>query len=268
MTIALFIRSIETDMQPVLSRLERLLTDKGVTVCRVADNRLPADPVDFILSIGGDGTLLSAAHLAADRHIPVVGVNFGHLGFLTTAGRDDVDTLVSDLLAGRYSIEERTMLQTDCARLQSHGQRLPLALNEATLHRMDNVSLLRTELYVDGQFVSLYAGDGVIIATPTGSTAYSLSCGGPILTPNSGCFVITPIAAHSLSLRPIIVPDGAVITLRPCTRGEAVALALDSTTYEIASGDALTLRRAAITLPLVRLNNQHFFSALHEKLAL
>ena len=268
MTIAFYIRTIDADMQPILGRLEQLLTDKDVTVCRVVDNRLPDDPVDFILSIGGDGTLLSAAHLAADRHIPVVGVNFGHLGFLTTAGRDDVDTLVSDLLAGRYSIEERTMLQTECPSLQVCGRQLLHALNEVTLHRMDNVALLSTELYVDGQFVSLYSGDGVIIATPTGSTAYSLSCGGPILTPNSGCFVITPIAAHSLSLRPIIVPDSAVITLCPRTRGEAVAVALDSTTYEIASGDELTLRRAATTLPLVRLNNQHFFSALHEKLAL
>lgn len=268
MTIALYIRTIEQYVQAGISRMEGLLSDRGVQVMRLVDGLLPAEPIDFILSIGGDGTLLSAAHLAADRHIPIVGVNFGHLGFLTTAGKEDVDTLVADLLAGRYSIEERTMLQTSCAQLQADGRRLPNALNEVTLHRMDNVSLLRTELYVNGQFVSLYSGDGLIIATPTGSTAYSLSCGGPILTPDSGCLVITPIAAHSLSLRPIIVPDQATVTLRPQTRGEAVALTLDSTTYEISSGDEVTLRRAETTLPLVRLNNQHFFSALHEKLAL
>lgn len=268
MTIALYIRLLEADMQSALCRLEALLTDKGVSVYQIVDNHLPDCSVDFMLSIGGDGTLLSAAHLAVERHIPVVGINFGHLGFLTTAGKENIDTLVSDLLTGRYSVEERTLLQTLSSSIQSSRRTLPLALNEVTLHRMDNVSLLRTELYVDGQFVSLYSGDGVIIATPTGSTAYSLSCGGPILTPDCGCFVITPIAAHSLSLRPIIVPDSAVITLCPQTRGEAVALSLDSTTYDIVSGDELTIHRASSTLPLVRLNNQHFFSALHEKLAL
>lgn len=268
MTIALYIRTIEQYVQSELRRLEELLSDRGVCVMRIADGTIPDTPIDFVLSIGGDGTLLSAAHLTSDRHIPIVGVNFGHLGFLTTAGKEDVDTLVADLLAGRYSIEERTMLQTTCVRLQADGHRIPNALNEVTLHRMDNVSLLRTELYIDGQFVSLYSGDGLIIATPTGSTAYSLSCGGPILTPDSGCLVITPIAAHSLSLRPIIVPDQATIVLRPQTRGEAVALSLDSMTYEISSGDEVTLHRSETTLPLVRLNNQHFFSALHEKLAL
>lgn len=268
MTIALYIRTIDAVMQPVLQRLEQLLVDRGVSVRRVADNRLPDGHVDFVLSIGGDGTLLSAAHLVADRAIPVVGVNFGHLGFLTTAGKEDVDTLVTDLLAGHYTIEERTMIHTSCAPQLPDAAVLPSALNEVTLHRVDNVSLLRTELYVNGQFVSLYSGDGVIIATPTGSTAYSLSCGGPILTPDSGCFVITPVAAHSLSLRPIIVPDSAVITLCPQTHGEPVALAVDSTTCAIASGNTVTLRRAETRLPLVRLNNQHFFSALHEKLAL
>lgn len=253
-------------MQTDLDRLERLLTERGVMLCRMGEGSIPAEHIDFILSIGGDGTLLSAAHLAADRHIPVVGVNFGHLGFLTTAGKEAVDTLVADLLEGHYSIEERTMLKT--VRLNSSGAPMPHALNEVTLHRSDSVSLLRTEINVDGQFVSLYAGDGVIIATPTGSTAYSLSCGGPILTPDCGCFVITPIAAHSLSLRPIIVPDHAVITLRPCSQGEPVMLSLDSTCYELKGGDTLVLQRAETTLPLVRLNNQHFFSALHEKLAL
>ncbi|KWW29296.1 MAG: NAD+ kinase [bacterium P3] len=268
MTIALFIRTIERDIRSDLGRLEALLTTRGVSVVRIADGRLPEVQVDFILSIGGDGTLLSAARLASVRHIPVVGVNFGHLGFLTTAGKEDVESLVADLLAGRYAIEERTMIQTTCDRMQSCREQMPHALNEVTLHRRDSVSLLRTELYVNGQFVSFYAGDGVIIATPTGSTAYSLSCGGPILTPDSGCFVITPVAAHSLSLRPVIVPDNAVITLRPRSQSASVVLAIDSTTFEIMDGDELVLRRAETTLPLVRLNNQHFFSALHEKLAL
>ena len=268
MNIALFIKKIEPAAEPYLLQLEALFAQRGARVFRCNDSRSVPAGVDFILSIGGDGTLLSAARCAAARHTPVAGINFGHLGFLTTAGKEDVRTLVDDLMAGSYSIEERTMIAVtrDDAR---PGETYPLALNEVTVHRIDSLSLLQVEVYVNNRLVSLYSGDGVIVATPTGSTAYSLSCGGPILTPDCGCFVITPIAAHSLSLRPIIVPDGASLRLQPCVqRANQAMLTIDSGVFPVAPPCVLHLQRSETTLPLLRLNNHHFFTALHEKLAL
>lgn len=267
MTIALYIRTIDSQSEPYLRRLKELLASNGIGVVPITGEVLSSS-FDFVLSVGGDGTLLSAVHLIGDQRIPIIGINFGHLGFLTTAGKEDIEGLVADLTAGRYSIEERTLLQADFVVQNGARPTSQIALNEVVLHRSENTSLLRTDLYVDSRFVSTYAGDGLIVATPTGSTAYSLSCGGPILTPDSGCFVITPIAAHSLTLRPIIVPDTAHITLLPHHVGNPVTLSLDSTTAIVNGGGRVEVRRAAHTIPLVRLNNQNFFSALHEKLAL
>ena len=266
MKTAFFVRSIDDSALPSLDRLRSLLDEHGVEM--LPWEEVGEKSVDFILSIGGDGTLLAAAHQTAMMHVPIVGVNFGHLGFLTTAGKDDVERMVSDLVSGNYSIEERTMLQVDSNALRTCARKMPLALNEVALHRPGNVSLLCAEVYVDGCFVSSYSADGLIVATPTGSTAYSLSCGGPILTPDCGCFVITPIAAHSLSLRPIIVPDSAKITLIPQGRAGMPTLSVDSEVYEGLTLERIELCRAQVTQPIVRLNHQHFFNALHEKLAL
>lgn len=264
MTIALFIRNIEADAEPSLHFLERLLTERGIAWCCYDDSQSLAG-VDFILSIGGDGTLLSAARLAAERHIAVAGVNFGHLGFLTTAGKEDVETLVDDLVEGRFSIEERSLLAVE----MSGHQPFPPALNEVSIQRKEYRSFLKVDVFVDDSFVSCYSGDGVIVATPTGSTAYSLSCGGPILTPDSGCFVITPIAAHSLSLRPIVVSDTSVIRLRPHVDGfHPAAMTLDSDWFLMETPGEVAVSKANVSLPLMRLNHQHFFNALHEKLAL
>lgn len=267
MKIALYTRKIDDQLEPYLCRLKELLVSNGIEVVMVTGDPL-SGAIDFVFSIGGDGTLLSAVHLIGDMRIPVIGINFGHLGFLTTAGKEDIDGLVEDLMAGHYTIEERTLLHTDFVVHSGDKPTSQIALNEVVLHRTESTSLLRTDLFVDDRFVSTYAGDGLIVATPTGSTAYSLSCGGPILTPDSGCFVITPIAVHSLSLRPIIVPDTAHITLLPQQLGNPITLSLDSSTAVVNGGARVEIRRAGFTVPLVRLNNQNFFSALHEKLAL
>ena len=304
-----------------LQVLADLLHESGIETEEVTDH-LPDRQYDFLFSIGGDGTLLSAVHLIGSRNIPVLGINFGHLGFLTTAGRDDLDTLVADLLAGRYTVEPRTLLHIsledeerasgsfdsvaenrkerasgsfysaagnnrDAARRLStkeeqdgscpnsqfsifNSQLKTYALNEVTLHRLDDGTLLHTDLFVDNDFVATYSGDGLIVATPTGSTAYSLSCGGPILTPNSGCFVVTPIGAHNLTLRPIIVPDSA--QLRLVTHQERASepslfnLSMDSRRQHLPCGTEIRLSREAFTISLVRLHGQSFFSAIHQKL--
>ncbi len=298
MKIGLYTRYLSPAFSDELQQLAAALHRRNVTPLLQEG----LGEADFLFSIGGDGTLLSAVHLLAGKDIPVVGINFGHLGFLTTAGRDDFDLLVDDLLAGRYTVEPRTLLHVEVNRRSAtasgangstssasgansqlataSGANSQLAtasgangsptltssaLNEVSLHRIDDTNLLRTDLYVGGDFVATYDGDGLLVATPTGSTAYSLSCGGPILTPDCGCFVITPIAVHNLSLRPIIVPDTA--TLRLVTApGSNLDLGIDSRHHTLPGGTEIILSREQFSVSLVRLRGQSFFSAIQQKL--
>lgn len=234
------------------------------------DAEKKADSIDMMVSIGGDGTLLSAVHQIADSGIPVVGINFGHLGFLTTAGRDDIHKLAVCLKEGSYTIEPRTMLDVRCVRYDAAGtlcdDKTVFALNEVYLHRRDQQPLLHTQVQVDGDMVATYAADGLIVATPTGSTAYSLSCGGPILAPGSGSLVITPIAAHTLTQRPIILSDD--VTLHLCDENPDVTytLGVDSFVCTMTGGSVIEIRKASFTTQLVRIEHQNFFSALRDKL--
>jgi NAD+ kinase len=263
MKIALYYRHIDPADLPAFDYLCAELKRAGVSTYIIKDGDT-LDSFDYLFSIGGDGTLLSSVHLIADRDIPVLGVNFGHLGFLTTAGRDNLDSLVSDLLSGRYTLEPRSLLHV----VAHHGQNSlsTFALNEVYLHRFVDAPLLRTDLYVSGDFVANYAGDGLIVATPTGSTAYSLSCGGPILTPDSGCLVITPIGVHNLTLRPIIVPDTATLRLVTHAQPQQFSLGMDSRHQPLPYGTEILLSRQDFSIRLVRLGNQSFFSAIHQKL--
>lgn len=256
MKIALYYRHIDPADQAAFDELTATLRDKGIATVTVHDGDT-IDACDYLFSIGGDGTLLSSVQFIRSSNPgtfpPVLGINFGHLGFLTTVGRENLHSMVDELLEGRFSLEERTLLEVN-------GQ---WSLNEVFVHRTEEASLLRTQVYVDGQYVATYAGDGVIVATPTGSTAYSLSCGGPILTPDSRCLVITPISAHTLTLRPIIVPDSAAIRLHLC---DECFLGIDSRRSTLSPDCDLTLRRAPFTIRLIRMNTQNFFSAIRDKL--
>ena len=256
MKIALYYRHIDEADRAAYDELTATLRDKGITTVTITDGDT-LEGCDYLFSIGGDGTLLSSVQFI-DCHNPkvfppVLGINFGHLGFLTTVGKENLHSMVDELLEGHFSLEERTLLEVNNQ----------WSLNEVFVHRTEEASLLRTQVYVDGQYVATYAGDGVIVATPTGSTAYSLSCGGPILTPDSRCLVITPISAHTLTLRPIIVPDNAVIRLHVCDPG---FLGIDSRRSTLDSDCDLTLRRAPFTIRLIRMNTQNFFSAIRDKL--
>ena len=258
MKIALYLRHIDHASQPVFDELVAALHAKGIAVRSVTDGD-SVDGCDFLFSIGGDGTLLSSVQFVRSSNPaafpPILGINFGHLGFLTTVGKENLDTMVDDLLAGHYSLEERTLLQINND---------AYVLNEVFLHRSEESSLLRTQLYVDGDYVATYGGDGVIVATPTGSTAYSLSCGGPILTPNSRGLVITPISAHTLTLRPIIVPDTSRLKLRIEDGGD-FTLGMDSRRRQMHGSVELDIQRAPFTISLIRMNTQNFFSAIRDK---
>lgn len=261
MKIAIYNRPLEAADADALDRLTQSLQSHGIELCHPADND-SIESCDFLFSIGGDGTLLSCVQHVRDSHSipPILGINFGHLGFLTTVGRDHLDKLADDILEGHFTLEERTLLQLQSDNLHPSTQ---FALNEVFLHRCEEASLLRIEVHVDGHYVATYAGDGVIVATPTGSTAYSLSCGGPILTPDSRCLLITPISAHTLTLRPIIVPDSAEVTLHVC---DNCFLGRDSQRTTLDAGSDITLRRAPFAIRLVRMGNQDFFSAIRDKL--
>lgn len=233
----------------------------------VIEHWTPDQSIDMMISIGGDGTLLSAVHKIGDSGIPVVGINFGHLGFLTTAGRDDIGKLAMCLKEKRYSIESRTMLQVTLdAESDESTRRMLYALNEVYLHRRELQPLLHTQVQVDGDMVATYAADGIIVATPTGSTAYSLSCGGPILAPGSGSLVVTPIAAHTLTQRPIILSDDVQLRLRDEEPEVKYTLGVDSFVCTMLGGSVVEIRKADFKTHLVRIEHQNFFSALRDKL--
>ncbi len=281
MRVAIHTKNISTEHASGRQSLIEALQRRGIEV-------LPqwnADqPIDMLVSIGGDGTLLNAVHLIGRSGVPVVGINFGHLGFLTTAGRDDIEQLADCLREGRYTIEQRTMLEVSVIGQQdgtSDGyldgrteeatqgtlQRQTLyALNEVYLHRMAQSPLLHTQVEADGQQLGTYAADGLIVATPTGSTAYSLSCGGPILAPGSGSLVITPIAAHTLTQRPIVLSDNVRLRLCDLEPDARFTLGVDSYVCQLAAGAQITIHKADYTTQLVRIGKQNFFSAIREKL--
>jgi NAD+ kinase len=276
MKIALYYRHIDPADLPAYDHLCAELRRANIETQTVGDGD-SVDGFDYLFSIGGDGTLLSSVQFIhstrPDAFPPILGINFGHLGFLTTAGKENLATLVSDLLEGHFTLERRTLLAIRGT--ESGVSTLNYALNEVFLHRPEDSSMLRTEVYVDDLYVATYAGDGVIVASPTGSTAYSLSCGGPILTPDCGCFVITPIGAHTLTLRPIIVPDSSSLRLVtvPSTHhvntpkaDEPFTLGLDSRRVTLYGSATLELQRAPFAIHLIRMNTQNFFSAIRDKL--
>lgn len=230
-------------------------------LCRAAE--LDA-PVDFLISLGGDGTLLDSALLVSDRNIPVLGINFGRLGFLASIGRQELLTAVKAIDEGTYVIDKRSMIHLDANRPLFNNR--PFALNEFAIHKTDTSPMIKIHTYLNGEFLNTYWVDGLIVATPTGSTGYSLSCNGPIVFPDSGSFVITPVAPHNLNVRPIIVPDNNVISFEVEGRTDSFICALDSRKEMVDKGIQLAVRRESFTLSLVRLNEGNFLQTLRNKL--
>lgn len=263
MKIALYTRKPNPEATGFLAERLHNCGIETIEVCGTETHELP-EQLDALLSVGGDGTLLSAVHLLGDSNIPVLGVNFGHLGFLTSANREDVGLLAECLKNGDYNVETRTLLRVETV---GDGSKVPeFVLNEIYLHRPLGNALMRVRVYVDGQYLANYSGDGLIVATPTGSTAYSLSCGGPILTPDSGSLVITPIGAHTLTLRPIVLSDKVSISLLPDATCQELTLGTDSSSHIIKGGEEIRVCRHTHSLRLIRLPGHSFFSALRHKL--
>lgn len=221
-------------------------------------------PVDFLVSIGGDGTILDTITSINDKGTPIVGVNSGRLGFLSNTAKDEIKEIISYLKLGNYRIEERTLLTLKSER--ALFGKYNFALNELTIHKKDSASMMTIHAYVDDLYLNSYWADGLIIATPTGSTAYSLSCGGPILTPGSENMVITPIAPHNLNIRPMIVSDDVTIRLQAEGREPTFLATLDSRSEEINLEDELIIKKADFKINLVQFPGQNFFSTIRNKL--
>lgn len=222
------------------------------------------DDISYMFSLGGDGTFLKSFLVAKNGSIPLVGINSGRLGFLSDISRDEIDSAVSDILAGDILIDERTVLELEI--VSSKQSVFQYALNEIAVTKLDSSSMINIHTYMNDEFLNTYWADGLIIATPTGSTAYSLSVGGPILTPDSENFVISPIAPHNLTVRPMVVPDHHSITLKVEGRGLHFLASIDSKSEPIYFTESLLIRKAPFKVKTIRLKDHSFFSTLRNKL--
>ena len=221
--------------------------------------------VNFLISIGGDGTLLNTITLVRDSGTPIIGVNTGRLGFLSSISQEEIPKAIDLIFQKKYSIEKRSLLKLE-TKNALFGE-LNFALNELTIMKKDTSSMITISTYVNDEFLNSYWADGLIVATPTGSTAYSLSCGGPIITPESENFIITPIATHNLTVRPIVIPDKYIIRLKiDDGRNSRFLVSLDSRVQTMDNSIELNISRAGFKVNLVRLEKENFYTAIRNKL--
>ena len=223
------------------------------------------DSFDFMISLGGDGTLLDTVTFIQDKGIPVLGINYGRLGFLATIGKEDLASAIKALVDSTYVLDKRTLIHLD-ADLPLFGN-APFALNELVLHKKDTSSLIKIHTYLNGEFLNTYWADGLIVATPTGSTGYSLSCNGPVVFPDSGNFVITPVAPHNLNIRPIVVPDNNIISFEIESRTDGFLCSMDSRREIVPKEVQLAVKKEKFLINLVRLNENNFLQTLRNKLS-
>lgn len=220
--------------------------------------------VDYVISMGGDGTFLKAASRVGAKGTPIIGVNMGRLGFLADVLPGEIEVALDSLYAGECQIEEHTVLQ-----LEAEGGVLagnPFALNDIAVLKRDDASMISIRTQVDGEFLVTYQADGLIVTTSTGSTAYNLSNGGPIIIPQSSSLCLTPVAPHSLNIRPVVINDTAEITLDVESRSHNFLVAIDGRSERMTEGTRLVIRKAAHTIKIVKQRNQRYFSTLREKL--
>ncbi len=287
MKIAIYGRVIGPDTAPYIQQLLDLLRLRlhDVLVCEAYLPQLreylqpdhlykvlPASQdiqghADCLISMGGDGSILDAATIVRDSGVPILGINIGRLGFLSTIGKERLDMAIHALEKGTYIADRRSLLHLD-ARPGPLFDNLSFALNEFAILKKDSSAMITIHVYINGEFMSSYWADGLIVATPTGSTGYSLSCGGPIVFPTSNSLVITPISPHNLNIRPIIVPDDAVISFEVEGRSTEFLATLDSRQVSVQIGTQLAVRKESFSVSLIRLDDMNFLTTLRNKLNL
>jgi NAD+ kinase len=283
MKIALFGKTISADQLVYVRTLTEALENKGCSlliweplyefikekisfrreITVFSEHHELRGNADMLLSVGGDGTILHSVRLVRDSGIPIAGINLGRMGFLSSIPRSEIISAVDDILGGKLRILKHTLIHLETPGLFSD---FGYAFNEISVNKKENSSMLVVHVWVNGQKVHSYWADGLIVATPTGSTAYSLSCGGPILTPDSSNFVITPIAPHNLSVRPVVIPDSSLIRIRVGSRDNQALVGLDSISAVITPDIELVVRKADFTIHMVQRANDNFFSTMRTKL--
>ena len=221
--------------------------------------------IDCLISLGGDGTLLDTVTLVKDSGIPVLGINYGRLGFLASIGKEELHSALNALVNRKYVLDKRTLLHLD-ADIPVFND-MPYALNEFTLHKKDTSPMIKIHTYLNGEFLNTYWADGLIVATPTGSTGYSLSCNGPVVFPDSASFVITPVAPHNLNIRPIIVPDNTIVSFEVEGRTDGFLCTLDSRRELVSKDIQLAVKKETFGINLIRLNENNFLQTLRNKLS-
>ncbi|QDH78046.1 NAD kinase [Echinicola soli] len=233
----------------------------GFTV--LGDRNELAD-MDFVISVGGDGTLLDTVSLVGEYEVPIVGINTGRMGFLATIAKEDVEKAVQVLFDGDFTIQDRILIHLEADQKLFNG--VPYGLNEFTIHKRDTSSMIIVHTYIDGEYLNSYWADGLIVATPTGSTGYSLSCGGPLISPSAKNFVITPVSPHNLNVRPMIVSEESEITFSIEGRSKKFLISLDSRSTAVDASVKLKVKREKFVARLVKFHDYSFFDTLRKKL--
>lgn len=283
MHCAIFGHRLEPEFVPAVGRFIQQLGDAGCTFrvhqkfmpfidklqyikgrSQVFSSHVDLLPCDMVFSIGGDGTLLDSIPLVRDSGVPVLGINTGRLGFLSNISTNEVDEAARFVAERRYKLDPRTLIQVNKGKAGFSD--FNFALNEVTLHKKDSAGMINADVFWDGVYMNSYWADGLIVSTPTGSTAYSLSCGGPIVMPGTSSFVVTPIAPHNLNMRPAVIPDSGKITLTPSGRDESAWLTLDSKSYEVMMGQEIILEKADFKVNLIDLDYQTYFGTIRNKM--
>ena len=220
--------------------------------------------IDFLFSIGGDGTLLNAVTFTRNSNVPIMGINTGRLGFISSISAGQIDDAINDIIKGNYNINERTLLELKTNK--NLFQEKNFALNEVAISKKDTSSMIRIDTYIDNEFLNTYWADGLVISTPTGSTGYSLSCGGPIIMPGTNNIIITPNAPHNLNVRPIVINDNSVIKLKVEDRDQLALVSLDSRSRAFDSDTELIIQKSDFKIKLVQPQDNSFTSTIRNKL--
>ncbi len=219
---------------------------------------------DYVLSIGGDGTLLEAVTLIREKEIPILGINAGRLGFMTTTPIDESIQAVEKLIKGDFKLDKRNLVK--CISEKNFFNGVNFGLNELSIQKRDTSSMIVIHAYINGEFLNSYWGDGLIVSTATGSTGYSLSCGGPLLIPGNSNFILAPVIPHSLNVRPLVIPDTSILTFEIEGRASKILLSLDSRSISTPINTKLTVTKASFNVFLVKFKDDSYFTTLRQKL--
>lgn len=247
----------------------KLIKDQEVLVKSYKDFKTYTeldDSFDFLVSIGGDGTILRAVTHVRDYDIPIIGINKGRLGFLATIQDNEIENALDRIFKGDYKISERSLLKIETSPINKDLEELDFALNEIAVSRKNTTSMITVETRLDDEYLTSYWADGLIVSTPTGSTGYSLSCGGPVITPGANSIVLTPIAPHNLNARPLVIPDDTKITLRVSGREDNYLVSLDSRIATVGNDTTITIKKASFKIKMIELKEESFLITLRKKL--